>query len=129
MKRTFMLLLCTGLFFVASGCETTPPETTTQVAPSPAVSPTTQDEFAAARKIFSENCAVCHGETGEGGTVKIENKTLKVPNLGGEHAREHSDEELADQITNGGDSMPPFKGKLPPDQINDLARFIRHEFQ
>ncbi len=134
MKCAYVVLLSAAILFVAVGCGGTAPETTTQVQPSPVVSPistpvTTQDEFAATRKSFSANCAVCHGETGEGGTVKIEDKTLKVPNLGGDHARHHSDEELIDQITNGGDSMPPFKGKLTSEQINDLVRFIRHEFQ
>jgi mono/diheme cytochrome c family protein len=33
------------------------------------------------------------------------------------------------QITKGGDGMPAFEKKLTPDQMNDLIKMIRQEFQ
>ena len=33
------------------------------------------------------------------------------------------------QITEGDDEMPAFKDKLTPQQINEVVRFIRKEFQ
>ena|SRR2546422_7077371 len=90
----------------------------------------TPDEFAAAREIFEKNCVKCHQKTGEGGPVKLEDGTkLKVPNLRTGHALHHPDSDFIKQITKGGDGMPAFKDKLTPDQINELIRFIRHEFQ
>ena len=85
---------------------------------------------ASARANFMKNCSVCHGEEAKGGIVKVKDVKLKVPSLREGHALKHTDEQFVKQITNGGDGMPKFKDKLnKPDEINDLAHFIRHEFQ
>ena len=90
----------------------------------------TPDEFAATRAIFEKNCVKCHQKTGDGGPVKLEDGTkLKVPSLRTGHALHHPDSDFIKQITKGGDGMPAFKDKLSADQINDLVRFVRHEFQ
>src|SRR5205807_108262 len=83
----------------------------------------------ARHKSFS-NCKECHGEKGAGGPVKLEDGTkLKVPSLREGHALHHPDSDFLKQITKGGDGMPAFKDKLKPEEIDDLVRFIRHEFQ
>jgi mono/diheme cytochrome c family protein len=89
----------------------------------------TPDEFAAARANYAKHCSVCHGDKGEGGIVKVEDKKLKVPSLREGHALGHPDEKFVKQITNGGDGMPKFSDKLSADEINAMVRFIRHEFQ
>jgi mono/diheme cytochrome c family protein len=62
--------------------------------------------------------------------VKLDDGTrLKVPSLREGHAVRHSDEDFTKQITKGGDGMPAFEKKLTADQMNELIRFIRHEFQ
>jgi mono/diheme cytochrome c family protein len=97
---------------------------------SPAASATaTPDEFASVRPIFKEQCEKCHGPNGEGGQVTVDNKKLRVPSFKAEHALKHKDEDFIDQITNGGDGMPAFKGKLQPQQIDLLMKFVRKEFQ
>lgn len=98
------------------------------VATTPTASPAT-DELAATRVTFKENCAKCHGETGAGGRVQVEGREIRVPNLTGDHARKPTDERLAAKITEGDDDMPAFKEKLNQQQIQDLVRFIRREFQ
>ena len=103
----------------------TQPATASPTAPSAA----TPDEFASARANFKKHCAVCHGEEAKGGIVKVKDVRLKVPSLREGHALKHTDEQLVKQITNGGEGMPKFKEKLTPEEINDLAHFIRHEFQ
>jgi len=87
------------------------------------------DEFAATRAIFKEHCVACHGDNAAGGRVQVEGREIKVPNLTGEHARKPTDERIAAKISEGDDEMPAFKGKLTPQQIQDLVRFIRKEFQ
>jgi mono/diheme cytochrome c family protein len=90
----------------------------------------TPDEFAATRALFEKNCSECHQKTGDGGPVKLEDGTkLKVPSLRSGHALNHPNSDFVKQITKGGDGMPAFKDKLSADQINDLVRFIRHDFQ
>jgi mono/diheme cytochrome c family protein len=97
---------------------------------SPVASATvTPDEFAAVRTTFKVHCSECHGDTGDGGRVKVEGKQLKVPSFKVGHALKHSDEDYVEQVRQGGDGMPPFKDKLKPNEITDLIRFIRKEFQ
>ncbi len=87
------------------------------------------DELAAARTTYSQVCSACHGDNGDGGTVNLEGKKLKVPSLRQGHATTHTDEQLAKTIANGDDGMPAFKDRLKPEQINDMVRFVRREFQ
>jgi len=83
-----------------------------------------------ARELFAKNCQKCHGSTGTGGPVKLEDGTkLKVPSLREGHALRHPDSDYVKQINKGGDGMPAFKDKLTTQQIDELIRFIRHEFQ
>ncbi len=132
MKCRSILIIAVSVI-VLSGCN----RTTNTSSPStngssgigrPATA--TPDEFAATRAIFEKNCVTCHQKTGDGGPVKLEDGTkLKVPSLRTGHALHHPDSDFIKQITKGGDGMPAFKDKLSADQINDLVRFIRHEFQ
>ena len=117
------------LLLLVTGCSQSAP-TSTQPETRTAASPTaTPDEFAFARANYAKHCSACHGDDGKGGTVKVDNKKLKVPSLREGHATMHTDEQLAKQITNGGDGMPKFKDKLKPDEINQMVKFVRHEFQ
>ncbi len=43
--------------------------------------------------------------------------------------RARTDAAYRRQITDGGDGMPAFGDKLTPEQIDQLIRFIRAEFQ
>jgi mono/diheme cytochrome c family protein len=139
MKLLKLFIVAAALFMAACGDSTTTnqtanttgtqPSTATSPKPSATASATPADELASARKDFSQVCAACHQEKGEGGTVKIEGKSLKVPSLKEGHALKHTDEEFAKQISKGGDGMPPFKDKLSPEQINNLVRFIRSDIQ
>ena len=103
-----------------------------QTPPSNTASPQTSvadDEFASTRAIFKQHCAECHGDNASGGSVQIAGREIKVPNLTGEHARKPTDERIAAKISEGDDEMPAFKDKLTAQQIQDLVRFIRKEFQ
>jgi mono/diheme cytochrome c family protein len=69
---------------------------------------------AAGSKIFAANCSVCHGSAGQGGNG---GPSLQVP------ATKNLAHDL-DQIANGGNGMPPFKGTLTPKQITDVAAYV-----
>jgi mono/diheme cytochrome c family protein len=124
MNRQLTLIATLGVLTFASSCnKSTTVPTSRQASATP-------DPFAATRPVFAKNCQQCHGESGTGGPVKLEDGTrLKVPSLREGHALRHPDSDFVKQITKGGDGMPAFADKLKPDQINDLVRFIRHEFQ
>jgi mono/diheme cytochrome c family protein len=130
MKLIRLALPGVALVLSAIACNTPQSEIANNApAASPATKAATPDEFAAARTIFLRECVACHGEKGEGGVVKIEDKKLKVPSYKEGHALMHPDSQFIDQISKGGDGMPAFKDKLKPEEMNALVRFIRHEFQ
>jgi mono/diheme cytochrome c family protein len=121
------------LAFALIGVACRQPATQTNSAPAnsrAAASPTASpDKLAFARANYAKHCAACHGDDGKGGTVKVDNKSLRVPSLREGHALHHTDEELAKQIAKGGGGMPKFSEKLKPEEMNDLVLLIRNEFQ
>lgn len=88
------------------------------------------DEFADSRKIYAESCAKCHGAGGTGGEGLFEGKKVKVPSYQSKGAMNASDDKLYDYIANGeDDEMPAFKNDLTEEQMRNLVKFIRKEFQ
>lgn len=130
MKLIAVTLCCVAIALVFTACTETTPPPTNAPAPTTAASPTKPvDEFAAARANFQQHCEGCHGPQGEGGLVKVDNKQIKVPSLKADHAVKHTDEQLTKMITNGEEEMPSFKDKLTTQQISDMVRFVRKNFQ
>jgi cytochrome c oxidase cbb3-type subunit III len=76
--------------------------------------------LAAGKKLFAENCVVCHGDEAKG------NKELGAPNLTDAIWLYGSDEAtLIDTITNSrGGVMPAWNGRLDPVTIKSLAVFV-----
>jgi len=132
MRITSLVLFVVSTLTFGIACNRPSSKGPTQTGPSAAASPQTAgsaDQFAATRVIFKEHCSTCHGDNGAGGRVRVEGREIKVPNLTGEHARKPTDEKIAAKISEGDDEMPAFKDKLTAQQIQDLVRFIRKEFQ
>ena len=129
MKLSASVFLFAVFVLLNCACNKQPGSATNGAQSSPA--PTaTPDPFAAARGTFAKECQVCHGPEGKGGPVKLEDGTrLRVPSLREGHALHHPDSDFRKQITQGGDGMPAFKDKFSEQQIEELIRFIRHEFQ
>jgi mono/diheme cytochrome c family protein len=132
MKLISLALTCVAIALFAIACtETaTPTNTSTSSATPAAAAPTaTVDEFATARANYKKNCEACHGPEATGGLVKVEKKQIKVPSLKAEHALKHTDDQLTKMITNGEEEMPSFKDKMAAQEIAQMVRFIRKEFQ
>ena len=134
MKLIALALMCVAIALVASACTETATPTntnTSRAAASPAApaATATPDPLAGARANFTKNCEPCHGPKAEGGLVKVEKKQIKVPSLKAEHAIKHTDEQITKMITNGEEEMPSFKNKMSPQEIADMVKFVRKEFQ
>jgi cytochrome c5 len=87
------------------------------------------DDLAEARGTYKEVCINCHQANGEGGPVTIDGKSVKAPNFKRPGIVNAPDADLAKTIMSGGDDMPAFGKRLSPQQINDLVRMIRSDFQ
>jgi alcohol dehydrogenase (cytochrome c) len=72
-------------------------------------------DAAAGKEVFAEECSVCHGSTGHGGNGGPDLTTMPK-------AKEQKGAE--EQVTNGGGGMPPFKGVLTPEQIENVAAYV-----
>ena len=134
MKLISLALTCVAIALVAIACtETASPTNTStpRASSSPAAPAATAsvDEFATARANFKKNCEACHGPEATGGLVKVDKKQIKVPSLKAEHAIKHPDDKLIKMITNGEEEMPAFKDKMSQQEIADMVRFIRKNFQ
>ncbi len=92
---------------------------------------TTVDELASARNIYNDKCARCHKEDGSGGKVDIEGTTINSEDLTTEKMKKMEDAKYVKYIENGipDEGMPAFKGKLTDEQIKDVVKYIRTEFQ
>lgn len=100
---------------------------TSNSAPTPNAAPA--DELAAARELYTKQCADCHKETGEGGRKEIDGEKIKVPNFKDPRVSAEKDDEYVEQIEKGGDGMPAYKGKISDEEIKNLVRYIRRDFQ
>lgn len=132
MKLISLALTCVAIALIATACTETAKPTNTSTpaaAASPAASGPAADQFATARANYTKNCEPCHGPNAEGGLVKVDNKQIKVPSLKAEHAIRHRDEVLMKTITGGEEDMPAFKDKLSQQEIAEMVRFIRTNFQ
>jgi len=72
--------------------------------------------------LFKSNCVVCHGADGTGTPT---GKSLKAPDLHSDAVQKLTDAQIAAQIENGKNNMPPFKGVLNADQVKALVVYVR----
>ena len=128
--RPSIVVVATLLLLIATACKTNQTSSLPASNDNHPASQSTPDQFAAVRGHYDKLCKSCHGPNGEGGPVKLEDGSkLKVPSLREGRALRHDDAEFLKQITKGGDGMPAFDQKLTTDQMNDLIKMIRTEFQ
>jgi len=87
--------------------------------------------MASTKKIYTEKCASCHKEDGTGGKVEIDGTTLNAEDFTEDKMKNMSDAKYIGYIENGvpDEGMPAFKGKLTDDEIKNLVKLIRSEFQ
>jgi mono/diheme cytochrome c family protein len=92
---------------------------------------TTVDELASAKMTYNDKCARCHKEDGSGGKIDIDGKVLNSEDLTSEKMKKMDDAKYIKYIENGipDEGMPAFKDKLTDEQIKDVVKYIRAEFQ
>ena len=130
--KLLMLVGATSLFLVACS-DSAPtserknePTLITDSAPSSNI-----DELASAKQIYKENCAECHKENGTGGPINLNGRNVRVPDFTSEKVKRLPDETYLRYIRNGDEEegMPAFKDNLSNEEMIDLVRLIRRDFQ
>jgi mono/diheme cytochrome c family protein len=72
--------------------------------------------------VYSQNCARCHGADGRAQTQK--GRQTKAVDFTSDDWTPDADHD-ARKVANGKGSMPPFKNKLTPAEINAVVQYIR----
>lgn len=91
----------------------------------------TANELAAAQIIYKEKCSRCHKDDGTGGKVDFDGTEFNAEDLTSEKMKKMDDAKYIKYIEDGipDEGMPAFKGKLTDQEIKDVVKFIRAEFQ
>jgi cytochrome c553 len=76
--------------------------------------------------LFRQNCAICHGPEGNGRTL---DNNAKVPSLREGPFKMLTEAAIQNQITNGGNGMPPFRGQLTQREINLMTEFVYRDLR
>jgi len=109
-----------------SGKPATPAYQPVPVAAARQVNPVkaTPESIAAGKKVYTYDCALCHGDTGNGkGDASRE---MKVPDLTDPAAlKDRTDGELFYRIKTGHGDMPPEGDRAKADQMWDMVNYIR----
>jgi mono/diheme cytochrome c family protein len=85
-----------------------------------------QADLAAARKLYSDKCADCHGDTGKGDGAQAKKYDPPATDFtDAAHMSSVSDGELFYKISEGHRPMPGFKKRFTEEQRWQLVIFIR----
>ncbi len=140
MKKTKLTLvtIALGVSLAAACGQTAQPGANTPAAntqananaakPAPAESP--KAEVAAMKSgkdLYTINCMTCHKDSGKGGKVTVEGKTLNPDDLTSANMKAKSDEKLYSYIADGivDEGMPAFKDSLKPEEIKSVVAHLR----
>ncbi|MGE5111767.1 MAG: c-type cytochrome [Acidobacteriaceae bacterium] len=128
--RTRFLFLGLLLIFAFSvlSQQSDAPKTKTAVAGN-AASDTpkpTPDLLAKAKKLYGYDCAMCHGETGDGkGDLSADYSTKLKDLTDPATLKDYSDEQLLQIIRDGKGDMPPEGKRAKTDELWGLVYYVR----
>jgi mono/diheme cytochrome c family protein len=130
MLKSFMIGLTLLLCPFAAGAQQGQTTTKTVVPASAAqqVNPVkpTAESLAQGKKYYGYDCAMCHGDNGDGkGDVAVDEKLTLTDFRDPATLRNKTDGELFYIIKNGHDHMPPEGDRLKAPELWNLVNYIR----
>jgi mono/diheme cytochrome c family protein len=75
--------------------------------------------------LFRQNCAICHGAEAEG--KQMEERL--VPSLRRGDVETKNEQEIYNQIANGGNGMTPFRNQLTETELRKMVNFVKYDLQ
>jgi mono/diheme cytochrome c family protein len=87
--------------------------------------PVTADLLNRGQQVFSVDCAVCHGATGQGNGITSKYGLLSIANYHQDKYRQMSDGEIFNTITNGHNTMMAYGDKVPVKDRWAIIAYIR----
>ena len=75
--------------------------------------------------LFRQHCAICHGTEAEGKQLEAR----VVPSLRRGDVESKSEQQIYNQISNGGNGMLPFRNTLTENEIERMVKFVKHDLQ
>lgn len=86
----------------------------------------TAESLARGKKQYGYDCAMCHGENGDGKGDVATSMSLKVPDFSAPATlKDRTDGELFYIIRNGKGDMPPEGDRVKAEQIWDMVNYLR----
>jgi mono/diheme cytochrome c family protein len=76
--------------------------------------------------LYKQQCVICHGPEGEG---KVIENGVKVPSLRQGEFKFKTEDEIYNQITNGGNGMLPFRDILTDRERKLLAGLVHDKLR
>ena len=132
----FVAILAAAIFFI-SACTQAPTAPNRAAVPANTVNKTAEAtpnapsapvaELATGKELYAMNCMICHKDTGKGGKVTIDGKSIDADDLTTEKMKKKPDDKVYINISEGApdDGMPPFKDKMTDEEIKAVIKHVR----
>jgi len=130
------LLFVSAVVLLGITASSAPGPISQEAAPTPAPSASgpknpvrpTEKSQARAKEIYGQDCAICHGVTGDGKTDLATDMQLKIDDwTDPKTLAARTDGDLFSVIRNGKDKMPPEgAGRAKDDEVWNLIIYIRN---
>ncbi len=85
-----------------------------------------QESLEKAKKLYTYDCAMCHGETGDGKGDLSADYAGKIKDLTDPATlKDMTDDQIYTLIKDGHDDMPPEGKRAKDDDLHSLVRYVR----
>lgn len=129
-----IIITAGAIFAIACGQSATTPNVTNTIVNStkpaniaPPAPPQAVDDVAMAKDLYATNCMTCHKDSGKGGKMTVDGKSIEPNDLTTAKMAAKTDEKLTQYLVEGfpDDGMPAFKDKLTADQMKLIVKHLR----
>jgi mono/diheme cytochrome c family protein len=127
MLKPFLFIFAVALFSIGPSIVSAAPPPPPQDAAAKVPAKVTPETQAKAQKLYARDCALCHGDSGDGKTDLAKDMQLTLIDwTDPKSLADRQDQELFKVIRDGKDKMPPEDpGRAKDDEVWNLVVYIR----